>query len=81
MNMGEFFRFCLDFKIPQKKEKIMEIFKKASPNHREISYNNFKDILEALFIEVNKDRARNLKKRLQTINTKNIIGLAVYKDA
>ena len=46
MNMGEFFRFCLDFKLPQKKEKIIEIFKKNSQNHREISYCNFKDILQ-----------------------------------
>lgn len=45
MNMGEFFRFCLDFKIPQKKDKILEAFKKVSPNHREISYENFKELL------------------------------------
>ena len=37
--------------------------------------------MKAIFIEVNKERARNLKKRLENINTKNIIGLAVYKDA
>ena len=36
--MGEFFRFCLDFGIPIKKEKIIENFKKVSPNHKEIDY-------------------------------------------
>ena len=46
MNMGEFYRFCLDFKIPHKKEKVIEMFKKISPNHREISYENFKDIIQ-----------------------------------
>lgn len=81
MNMGEFFRFCIDFKIPQKKDKIMEIFKKISPTHREISYENFKAILQAIFIQVNKDRARNLKKKLDSINQSNIIGKAIYKDA
>lgn len=81
MNMGEFFRFCIDFKIPQKKDKIMEIFKKISPTHREISYDNFKAILQAIFIQVNKDRARNLKKKLDSINQSNIIGKAIYKDA
>lgn len=28
MNMGEFFRFALDFKLPLKKEKVLETFKK-----------------------------------------------------
>ena len=38
LNMGEFFRFCFDFAIPIKKEKIIENFKKVSPNHKEIDY-------------------------------------------
>ncbi|CDW80261.1 UNKNOWN [Stylonychia lemnae] len=81
MNMGEFYRFCLDFKIPQKKDKIIELFKKQSSNHREISYENFKDIIQSIFIEVNKERARNLKNRLDNIDKQNIIGMALFKDA
>lgn len=64
MNMGEFIRFTLDFALPLKKEKVLEIFKKVSPNHRDICYEKFKDILLKVFIEINKGNVKTLKAKL-----------------
>lgn len=38
MNMGEYVRFCLDFAIPLNKNKLIEIFKKVSLNHKDLTY-------------------------------------------
>lgn len=38
MNMAEFMRFCLDFKIPLRKDKIVEVFKKNAGNLKELEY-------------------------------------------
>lgn len=80
LNLGEFMRFCLDFSIPVPKEKVMDIFKRISPNHREISYDKFKEILTQIFIEINRDRVKTLKAKMETINKDNMIGMAVFKD-
>lgn len=80
MTLGEFVRFCLDFQVPIKKQKIMEIFKKVSVNHREITYDQFKEILQKLFIEVNRLKVKNLKKKLDSIDKTNVIGTAIFKD-
>ncbi len=80
MNLGEFMRFCLDFQMPLPKEKIMEIFKRISPNHREITYDKFKEIIAQLFIELNREKVKTLKAKMETINKDNMIGLAVFKD-
>lgn len=80
MNMGEFLRFILDFGIPIKKDKVVLIFKKISTHSREISYEEFKQILIKIFVEFNKQKARTLKKRLEAVNKTNIIGKALFRD-
>jgi len=34
VNLGEFYSFCKDFKIPVPKSRITEVFKRASINHK-----------------------------------------------
>lgn len=41
MNMAEFMRFCLDFRIPLMKSKIVEVFKKNAGNLKELEYTKF----------------------------------------
>ena len=42
MNIGEFLKFCLDFKVPLSKHRIIDVFKRLSKNHREIGFEEFR---------------------------------------
>ena len=41
MNMAEFMRFCLDFRIPVGKSKVVEVFKKNAGNIKQLEYHQF----------------------------------------
>mmetsp|Transcript_12864 Transcript_12864/g.12766 ORF Transcript_12864/g.12766 Transcript_12864/m.12766 type:complete len:192 (+) Transcript_12864:508-1083(+) len=69
--IGEFLKFCLDFKVPLRKPKLLEIFKKESETHKSIDYAKFKDVLVQIFIEVNKEKVRLLKKKIMQVPGKN----------
>lgn len=38
MNIGEFLKFSLDFNVPCSKTRIIDVFKRLSPNNREIGF-------------------------------------------
>lgn len=64
LNLGEFCKFCVEFKILLKKEKIVEIFKKTSKNTKDMSYPEFCFALEKIAIECNNEKINGLKRRI-----------------
>lgn len=60
-------RFCIDFHIPVPKLEVTHIFKRVSPNVRDLTFDQFKEIIEKLFVEVNRQRGHDLKKRMKQI--------------
>lgn len=65
LNLVKLVRFCIDFQIPVPKLEVTHIFKRVSPNVRDLTYEQFKEMIEKLFIEVNRQRGHELKKRLK----------------
>ena len=48
LDLNEFGRFCVEFKILVKPHKIAEIFKKNAKNSKELNYANFLNVLQKL---------------------------------
>ena len=69
MNLVKLVRFCIDFMVPVPKGLVASIFKRASPNNHDLTFDQFKDMIERLFVEVNKLKINVLKKRLKITTT------------
>lgn len=41
MDLGEFMKFCVEFRVPCKKELLIEIFKKTATNTKQMTYDEF----------------------------------------
>ena len=67
LNLGEYMKFCKDFKIPCNKVKIAEVFKKIAKNSKELFFEDFKDTLWKLLETRDKEEIDKLKKRLREI--------------
>ena len=64
MNLSEFCKFCIEFKILVTKEKVKEIFKKSAENTKDMNYSNFDTALQKIALEINKEKIRLTKKRI-----------------
>lgn len=67
LNLGEYMKFCKDFKIPCNKVKIAEVFKKIATNSKELFFEDFKSTLWRLFETRDQEEIDKLKKRLREI--------------
>jgi len=65
LNLSEFAKFCIEFKILLPKEKIVEIFKKSATLTKEMSFQEFKVALSKISLAINEDKIKQLKKRIQ----------------
>lgn len=65
VNLVKFVRFCIDFLIPVPKLQVSQIFRRVSPNNHDLSFEQFKEMIEKLFAEVNRLKGHELKKRLK----------------
>lgn len=41
LDLSEFMKFCIEFKIPCKKELLIELFRKTACNTKEMTYDEF----------------------------------------
>ncbi len=41
LDIGEFMKFCVEFRIPCKKEALMELFRKTASNTKHMCYEEF----------------------------------------
>jgi hypothetical protein len=67
MNMGEFMKFCKDFKIPVSKTRCAEIFKKIAKNSKEMFIEHFNESFPKLIEMRNREELENLEKRLKEV--------------
>jgi hypothetical protein len=65
LDLGEFMKFCIEFKIMVKKEALMESFKKTAENTRELTFDKFIVILTSVASKMNEDKIKMLQKRLK----------------
>lgn len=65
LNLVKFVRFCIDFLIPVPKIQVSQIFRRVSPNNHDLTFEQFKEMVEKLFAEVNRLKGHDLKKRLK----------------
>lgn len=72
MNMGEFMKFCKDFKIPVSKTRCAEVFKKTAKNSKEMFLEHFDESFVKLIEMRNKEEKEGLEKRLREV--KKLIG-------
>ena len=78
LNLSEFGKFCVEFKIMIPKEKLIEIFKKSSTLTKEMSFQEFKVALTKISVAINNEKIKQLKKRIKhfkntlNYNNKNI---------
>jgi hypothetical protein len=65
LNLVKLVRFCIDFLVPVPKLQVSQIFKRVSQNNHDLTFDQFKEMIAKLFIEVNKIKGRELKKRIK----------------
>ena len=64
MNLSEFAKFCIDFKIMVKNNKINEIFKKNIKGGTYMSFEEFTDTLGKMAVLVNEEKKQYIKERI-----------------
>ena len=63
--LEEFAKFCTEFKIMVKPQKIAQIFKKNATNGKEMNFEGFINILIALSSYVNEERKHYIQERIK----------------
>jgi len=64
MNLSEFAKFCIEFKILVKHFKINEIFKKYTKSATYMSFEEFMESLKKMSILVNEEKKQYIKERI-----------------
>ena len=64
MNLSEFAKFCIEFKILVKNYKINEIFKKYTKSATYMSFEEFMESLKKMSILVNEEKKQYIKERI-----------------
>ena len=82
MNISEFCKFCTEFKIPLKHDKLIEIYNKRAPliDKSDIDFNEFIIILEKISLVMNENKINKYKEKIEKLNKK-IKGLDVSSDS
>ena len=65
LDLTEFTKFCTDFKIMVKPQKIIQIFKKNATNGKEMNFEGFINILIKLSKDVNEERKQYIQERIK----------------
>lgn len=68
LDLGEFLIFSKDFQIPLNKKKIIEIFKKTSSLRQlPVNFDEFREWLDKIGVEINNERIHEIKARLKEL--------------
>ena len=70
LDLAEFGKFCVEFKILVKPHKIAEIFKKTANNSKELNYALFIKTLQKLSVCANDEKKQYLMERIKIYNMK-----------
>ena len=69
LDLNEFSKFCIDFRIPIIRQKLVEIFKKSTSNFRTMTFKEFKNSLISLANASHESKKKNITEK---INSKKI---------
>ena len=70
LDLAEFGKFCVEFKILVKPQKIAEIFKKTSENSKNLTYKKFCEALKKLSVCANDEKKKYLMDRIKLFEIK-----------
>ena len=70
LDLATFGKFCVEFKILVKPNKIAEIFKKNALNSKELNYANFVKTLQKLSVCANEEKKQYLMERIKIYKMK-----------
>ena len=70
LDLAEFGKFCVEFKIMVKPHKIAEIFKKTAINSKKLNYAMFVQTLQKLSISANDEKKQYLMERIKIYKMK-----------
>ena len=70
MNLSEFAKFCIEFKIMVKNNKINEIFKKYTKNPTYMSFEEFMEALKKMSVLVNEEKKQYINERINIYQLK-----------
>ena len=65
LNLSEFLKFCVEFKVLVKKEKLIEIFRKNTKDSKNMDLNGFLIAVQNLSISVNDEKINGIEKRIK----------------
>jgi len=69
LDISEFMKFCIEFRVPCKKEMLMEIFRKTATNTKHMTYEEFLVSLNNMSMKINEDRINLLYDRIKKLDS------------
>ena len=66
LDLNEFSKFCIDFKIPIIRQKIVEVFKKNTSNLHNMTFKEFKNSIISLSNAAHELKKKNLKEKIKS---------------
>ena len=78
LDLHEFSKFCIDFKIPILRQKIVEVFKKSTSNLHNMTFKEFKNSVINLANTVHESKKKTITQKI--INKKNELNSLELKE-
>ena len=66
LDLNEFSKFCIDFRIPIIRQKLVEIFKKSTSNFKTMSFKEFKNSLISLANASHESKKKNITEKINS---------------
>ena len=66
LDLNEFSKFCLDFRIPILRQKIVEIFKKSTSDLYHMTFKEFKNSINSLANETHESKKKSLTEKINS---------------
>ena len=66
LDLNEFSKFCIDFKIPILRQKLVEIFKKSTSNFKTMTFKEFKNSLISLANASHESKKKNITEKINS---------------
>ena len=78
LDLNEFSKFCIDFRIPIIRQKIVEVFKKSIANFHIMTFKEFKNSLISLANSVHESKKKSITEKIS--NKKNELNALELKE-
>jgi len=66
LDLNEFSKFCIDFRIPIIRQKLVEIFKKSTSNFKTMTFKEFKNSLISLANASHESKKKNITEKINS---------------